>query len=322
MGHKPSQGTLPKAIPRLCEEILHLRLMADELQAVFYLSTLPPTADTTPATSTPQPAAPVGVATPNPTYASAAKAAIPPTPERPAPTRPTKRPQQKPPTRQGTPTPGHFPFCAPSLNEALNGTSKVKAVNRSRGGNLILHTQAPSTAVQLREHEQTIWTVVRPYFTLLERDRPRLHLDKPWQRVVIHRVPVTEAAPARLLVEELRWSNEGVEALADVMGVRDLCSFEGLQKRKEGLRQGVPQETSLLVMLLNADVVHRFLREGVFLYGSHCRVSVYDPKKVELEEATFTFLLPASPPANSSSLPNPSSSLPNPSTATLYKLLF
>ncbi|KAJ6592038.1 hypothetical protein DFH09DRAFT_1357934 [Mycena vulgaris] len=127
----------------------------------------------------------------------------------------------------------------------------------------------PYTAVQLREHEQTIWGMVRSYFALQERDRPRFHLDKPWQRVVIHRVPVTTTSTSRSLVEELRWSNESIGALADVMGVRDLCSIEGLQKRREGLRQGVPQETSLMLMLLNVDVARRFLREGTY-YEMHC----------------------------------------------------
>ncbi|KAK6983883.1 hypothetical protein R3P38DRAFT_2577515, partial [Favolaschia claudopus] len=133
--------------------------------------------------------------------------------------------------------------------------------------------------VQLREHEQTIWSVVRSYFSLLDRDRPRFNLDKPWQRVVIHRVPVTTDPSYRSIAEELRWSNEAIGSLGDVMGIRDLCSLEGLKRRREGLQQGFAQETSLMVMLLNADHARRFLREGVFLYGSHCRVSVYEPRK-------------------------------------------
>ncbi|KAJ7939231.1 hypothetical protein B0H13DRAFT_2300984 [Mycena leptocephala] len=310
-GHKPSVASLPRWTPRLYEEILQLRLMADELQAVFYPSALPPTADATPATSTPQPAAPVEAATTKPTYSSAVKAATPlPAFGGPATKPPTKKPPQKPRLPDKAPPPPTTSRAAPQrlilrfanssvikavpdpqrlrdiLNEALNGASKLRAVNRSRGGNLVLHTQA---AVQLREHEQKIWGTIRPYFSLLERDRPRFHLDKPWQRVVIHRVPVTTTSSSRSLAElrwsnegvgsladvmgmgdlcsleglrvvihrvpvtttsssrslaeELRWSNEGVGSLADVMGVGDLCSLEGLRKRREGLQQGVPQET-------------------------------------------------------------------------------
>ncbi|KAK6992302.1 hypothetical protein R3P38DRAFT_2570480, partial [Favolaschia claudopus] len=102
---------------------------------------------------------------------------------------------------------------------------------------------------------------------------------QPGQGVVIHRVPVTVDPSYRSIAEELRWSNEEIGALGDVMGIRDLCSLEGLTRRREGLQQGVPQETSLMVMLLDADHARRFLREGVFLYGSHCRVSVYEPRK-------------------------------------------
>ncbi|KAK7025665.1 hypothetical protein R3P38DRAFT_2432572, partial [Favolaschia claudopus] len=109
--------------------------------------------------------------------------------------------------------------------------------------------------IQLREHEQTIWSVIRPYFSLLERDRPRFNLDKPWQRVVIHRVPVTSDPSCRSIAEELRWSNEAIGSLTDVMGIRDLCSLDGLKKRREGLQQGVPQETSLMVMLLNTPSI-------------------------------------------------------------------
>ncbi|KAK7007199.1 hypothetical protein R3P38DRAFT_2554099, partial [Favolaschia claudopus] len=133
--------------------------------------------------------------------------------------------------------------------------------------------------VQLREHEQKIWSTIQAYFSLSDHHRPRFNLDKPWQRVVIHRVPVTVDPSYRSIAEELRWSNEGIGALGDVMGIRDLCSLDGLRRRREGLQQGVPQETSLMVMLLNPDHAHRFLREGVFLYGSHCRVSVYEPRK-------------------------------------------
>ncbi|KAJ7476705.1 hypothetical protein FB451DRAFT_1243807 [Mycena latifolia] len=259
-GHKLNSAALPTARPRLFEEILQLRLMADELQAAFYPQTLPTTADTITKTSTPLPAAPVEAATTKPTYSSAAKAAIPPPAMgSPATKPPTKKPPQKPRLPDKAPPPPTTSRSAPqrlilrfanssviksvsdpqrlrdSLNDALKGASRLRGVNLSRG--------APYTA--------TIWGVVRPYFTLGERDRPRFHLDKPWQRVVVHRVPVTTSSTSRSL---------GIGALADVMG-----------KRREGLRQGVPQETSLLLMLLNAD--------GVFLYGSHCRVSVYDPKK-------------------------------------------
>ncbi|KAJ7166425.1 hypothetical protein C8R43DRAFT_970053 [Mycena crocata] len=281
---------------------MHLRLMADELQQAFYPHLIFPTTPNSTPTTTPAPAPVEAVTTPH-TYASAARAATPPPVPPPAAKPPTKKPPQKPRLPDKVSPPPATSRSAPqrlilrfvnasviksvsdpqrlrdSLNDALRGASKLRGVNRSRGGNLVLHTQTPYTAVQLREHEQTIWDVIRPYFTLLERDRPRFHLDKPWQRIVIHRVPVTNTSTNRSLVEELRWSNEGIGALADVMGVRDLCSLDGLQKRREGLRQGVPQETSIMLMVLSADVARRFLREGVFLYGSHCRVSVYDPRK-------------------------------------------
>ncbi|KAJ7284367.1 hypothetical protein C8J57DRAFT_1288213 [Mycena rebaudengoi] len=294
------------ATPQLWDEIQHLRLMADELQRAFYPDTRisPTTPNLTMAANSLTPAL-VEAEPTKTTYATAAKAATPLAQGGPTAKPTTKKPQQKPRLPDKAPPTPTASRSAPqrlilrfsnssvikalsdpqrlrdSLNEALNasGASKLRGVNRSRGGNLVLHTQAPYTAVQLREHEQVIWKVVRPYFSLLEHDRPRFNLDKPWQRVVIHRVPVTDNSPTRSLVEELRWSNDGTGTQADVMGVRDLCSFEGLQRRKEGLQKGVPQVASFMLMLLSTDVARRFLREGVFLYGSHCRVSVYEPKK-------------------------------------------
>ncbi|KAJ6543457.1 hypothetical protein DFH09DRAFT_1088892 [Mycena vulgaris] len=151
-----------------------------------------------------------------------------------------------------------------TLNEALRGASKLRGVNRFRGGPLVLHVHAPYTAVQLREHQQTIWAVVHSSSLCTSTT------DCAYT-VAIHRVPVTTTSTNRSLAEKLRWSNEGIGALADVMGMRDLCSLNGLRKRWEALQQGVPQETFLMLMLLNADVARHFLRQGVFLYGSHCR---------------------------------------------------
>ncbi|KAJ7292063.1 hypothetical protein C8J57DRAFT_1212467 [Mycena rebaudengoi] len=102
-------------------------------------------------------------------------------------------------------------------------------------------------------HNKAQQRASHPYFTLLERDHPQFNLDKPWHRIVVHRVPVMNNSSSRSLVEELRWSNDGIGTLADVMGVRDRCSFEGLQKRREGLRKGIPQATFFMLMLLSAD---------------------------------------------------------------------
>ncbi|KAJ7731552.1 hypothetical protein DFH07DRAFT_781209 [Mycena maculata] len=92
-GHKPIAGHNPKGAPHLFDEILHLRLMADELQAAYYPTTLlSPTADNTPPTPTPLPAAPVEADTTKFTYTFAAKAATPP----PAPGKPAMKPTTKP----------------------------------------------------------------------------------------------------------------------------------------------------------------------------------------------------------------------------------
>ncbi|KAJ7194760.1 hypothetical protein GGX14DRAFT_475937 [Mycena pura] len=284
-GHCPlTPPPWPNGSPRIYEEIQLLRIMAQRLEHTFYVdsASLDTTTYTPETTTSP---APVDAPTTT-TYSSAVKTATSlPESRPPAAKTQTKNPRQKPRVPNKVPPPPTLSRSAPqrlilrftnsstiktvsdpqrlcdTLNDTLNGASKVRAVNLSRGGNLVLHAQEPGNAVQLHQHEQTIWAVIRQYFSLLERDRPRFNRDKPWQRIVIHRVPVREDN-GRTLVEELCWSNEGIGALADVMGVRDLCSLVGMQKRREGLRQGIPQEATLMVMLLNADAARRFLREG------------------------------------------------------------
>ncbi|KAJ7171905.1 hypothetical protein B0H12DRAFT_1312656, partial [Mycena haematopus] len=156
-GHKPMAGYDPKGSPRLFDEILHLRLMADELQAAYYPSTVSPTtADNTPPTPTPPPTAPVEADTMKPTYTYAAKVATPPpAPAKPTMKPPTTKPQQKPRLPDKPSPPPTTSRSAPqrlilrfanssvinsvadpqslrdSFNVALKGASKLKAVNRS-----------------------------------------------------------------------------------------------------------------------------------------------------------------------------------------------
>ncbi|KAF8151148.1 hypothetical protein K438DRAFT_1943548 [Mycena galopus ATCC 62051] len=299
-GHRLLGNPHTQATPRLYEEIQQLRHL---LERSFYPLDIPP--DTTPPTLDTPPLALVDATTTKPSYSAAAKSAIPPpaaanVAERSAGKTQTKKPPQKPRLSNSgpqLPTPSHsaaqrlilrFPnssviksvsdpqLLRDTLSDALQGASKVRGINLSRGGNLVLHVQAPTCCAIARARAGDLGSDS----AVLHPTRPgpaHFHLDKPWQRLVIHHVPVV-AVGNRPLVEELRWSNEGIGAKADVMGVRDLCSLEGFQKRREGMQKGIPQEATLMVMLLNADAARCFLREGVFLYGSHCCVSVYARK--------------------------------------------
>jgi hypothetical protein len=103
-------------------------------------------------------------------------------------------------------------------------------------------------------------------------------LDKLWSKIVIHQVPFTDTTQRDTLLDELITWNKGVTK-PDVMARRELCSLEALRRRRERVKQGQVQTTSYLLMLANGDTAKRLVRDGAFIYGSHCRVSLYDPGK-------------------------------------------
>jgi hypothetical protein len=142
---------------------------------------------------------------------------------------------------------------------------RVVAANWSRNGSLILHTQAPSTAGQLKAHATAF---LSPLSELLQRqDRPEPELDVPWTGVVVHDVPGDQ-----LLSDIAR--GKQYEEVGDSMGaersqlkdVRVLCRQEEFNARTT---------FSVRLMLTDDFVAQRAIRHGVFLYGTHCRVSRY-----------------------------------------------
>ncbi|SJL06851.1 uncharacterized protein ARMOST_10193 [Armillaria ostoyae] len=72
------------------------------------------------------------------------------------------------------------------INIALEGTNRLQGVNLTRGGNIVLHTLAPFTALNLTD-----------------ADKPRFTLDRPWHRIVVHNVPIVDATTRVPVHEEL-----------------------------------------------------------------------------------------------------------------------
>ncbi|KAJ7261999.1 hypothetical protein C8J57DRAFT_1335990 [Mycena rebaudengoi] len=148
------------------------------------------------------------------------------------------------------------------IEKALKGISRLRGVNLTKAGNIVLHTQPPYTAAQLAEQEDKIWEVVRSYFALTEDERPLFHLDKPWHRVVIHSIPTMNLELGAELVAS---GDIPIEAIMDFR----------LMLRSED----VPPFISVLVCLSDAEVARRSIRDGVFIAGTHCRASRYDPTR-------------------------------------------
>ncbi|KAF7317809.1 Na+/solute symporter [Mycena kentingensis (nom. inval.)] len=175
-----------------------------------------------------------------------------------------------------------------SLNKSLPTSSVpiLRGINRSGAGNLVLHAAEPFSATYLRDHADTIWDVVKEFFKLSEDDAPSFDDDIPWQRLVIHRVPLPmqdgsddEGSSERLDVQ----FRTGHARLADpdAIGLREV---RPLVANGAGVDADTGEESeciavALLLVLEDQDAAREILRDGVFLFGTHCRVSQYVPRK-------------------------------------------
>jgi hypothetical protein len=122
-----------------------------------------------------------------------------------------------------------------------------------------------SLAVQLKAHTEGF---LPQLCELLQRqDRPEPELDHPWAGVVVHNVPrdqlLSDLAEGRQYEEV--GDSMGAEK-SQVKDVRVLCRQEDYDSRAT---------FSVRLMLTDEVLAQRAIRHGVFLYGTHCRVSRY-----------------------------------------------
>ncbi|KAJ6508679.1 hypothetical protein C8R45DRAFT_968251, partial [Mycena sanguinolenta] len=166
-------------------------------------------------------------------------------------------------------------ICA-AFNKYLLETRSVKAVTRTRNGNWILHTDPDQcTAHELREFEPDILKGLQSLRSRLEPGArfadPLMHPAEPWHSVVIHGIPQTERLED--FVEELSTQNRFEHA-----DNRLACAPMRLMWPRD---KPLPPEQSLtmrLSFLREADA-NRFIRQGMFLFGTLCRVSKYKPRR-------------------------------------------
>ncbi|KAJ7175660.1 hypothetical protein C8R46DRAFT_1214128 [Mycena filopes] len=142
-----------------------------------------------------------------------------------------------------------------AINDALPLPARVSAMTFSRVGNIILYPSAPA------------WTALRACYK--DPDVPNFYTSDPWPKAVAHEVMPTGDRPyfAELL-DEIRDRN-GLSSPTERIG-----SIRYLTSTGPG-----PKGYSIRVDFLEEVDARRFLREGMFLYGSHCRVSRYKPRK-------------------------------------------
>jgi hypothetical protein len=159
-----------------------------------------------------------------------------------------------------------------ALNEALPPNTRVAGVNYSRRGHVVLHARAPSSAASLMAHKDTILKVVESQLRL--GVEPKLDLGERWHKVVCHRVPIPrdkqgERLPQHVGHELARWNDVDGEG-RDYLAGMALCQKEVLGKR---------DFLTIRITVKREETAKRLCSTGAFLFGSHCRVSVYRPRR-------------------------------------------
>ncbi|KAJ7512613.1 hypothetical protein B0H11DRAFT_1946522 [Mycena galericulata] len=204
-------------------------------------------------------------------------------PKRPtsAPNRTAAKPRQRtaPSTRLVVDLAGSRPTKKPhpdslcrAINDALDGRLAVSAVSTSRNGNLVLHATAPACSAQaLAAHHALIWKTLAPLLGVVDATEPPFFPADPWHKVVFHRVPLMQPGvlpTSRDFVREVAKRNQLPGTQYRIGNVRFLHG-----------RDSAPQEeVTVRVDFIEEVDARRFLREGIFLFGSHCRATRYRPR--------------------------------------------
>ena len=165
-----------------------------------------------------------------------------------------------------------------ALNMELPRHTQVAGVNFSRGGNLVLHVLAPSSAGLLAEHSGVI---ARTLDRVLGVKPLAFDLGERWHHIVCHQVPVPhhrrELLTAEIGNELVEWNKvEGGDK--DYVSSLVLCPKEDLDKRLF---------VTIKITLKNEESARRLCSQGIFLFGTHCRVATYRHRRAKARDASI-----------------------------------
>ncbi|KAK6984464.1 hypothetical protein R3P38DRAFT_3104456 [Favolaschia claudopus] len=156
-----------------------------------------------------------------------------------------------------------------ALNDALGGRLAVSAVSTTRSGNLILHASAPACSAQaLAAHRSLVWSTISPLLGITDLAEPPMYPADPWHKVVFHRVPLMQpgALPSdRDFIREVAKRNQLPGTQYRIGNVRFLLERDKAPR----------EEVTVRVDFIEQEDARRFLRDGIFLFGSHCRATRY-----------------------------------------------
>ncbi|KAK6984754.1 hypothetical protein R3P38DRAFT_3103861 [Favolaschia claudopus] len=157
----------------------------------------------------------------------------------------------------------------PSKPRHQPAAARLSAVSTTRSGNLILHASAPACSAQaLAAHRSLVWSTISPLLGITDLAEPPMYPADPWHKVVFHRVPLMQpgALPSdRDFIREVAKRNQLPGTQYRIGNVRFL--FERDKAPRE--------EVTVRVDFIEQEDARRFLRDGIFLFGSHCRATRY-----------------------------------------------
>ncbi|KAF8188340.1 hypothetical protein BJ912DRAFT_968526 [Pholiota molesta] len=159
---------------------------------------------------------------------------------------------------------------------------KIAGGNVTKTGNIILHARAPLQASTLISYlTRNNFSIIRDAATTIpnfENPGPdaclSVDLDVPWSGFVVHNIPAApliqamEADGSLVFWKELD-ARSGIKE-KDIRDTRVLC-------RDEEMRGKV--HLSIRIMVDNPQIFDCLCRDGMFFFGTHCRVSRYRPRK-------------------------------------------
>ncbi|KAF8955421.1 hypothetical protein BDZ97DRAFT_1926834 [Flammula alnicola] len=174
-------------------------------------------------------------------------------------------------------------FITQLKNQLPSDDVHISGANVTKAGSIVIHTKAPYKASQLLENLPSGFMPIRRAATAAIPDfSPPLNadlnveLDVPWYGIVVHDIPAMPLAAAFKGEEgggnDLWDALEGEAGLAgqDIKDLRLLCRIEEMDER---------EHMSVKIMLEDSRICQHLKRNGVFLFGTHCRVSEYRRRK-------------------------------------------
>ncbi|PPQ81730.1 hypothetical protein CVT25_013620 [Psilocybe cyanescens] len=157
----------------------------------------------------------------------------------------------------------------------------------SRHGKLILTVTPPSAVASvLREHQSSIISCLRNALEIPDDNPILMYPDRPWHRVVIHKIPLNPKGRKDGGYAGNGWDDYLETIHREWTEYNPVAKFvptfarERLLVPKSAPIEVLKARESISLCVAFEDVKHarRLIQEGAFFLGTHCRASPYRPR--------------------------------------------